>query len=131
MAATKDRAIATRAGDAYGYGVKGGARIFARTIVALTAAGFAVPAGTAGAVVIAGVASHHADNREGLDGDGKLRCDKGVFPFAFDAAPAFTDIGKAVYAVDDDTVSLDNSGGTRLRAGTLDGIEDGKAWIRI
>lgn len=131
MAATKDRTVPTRAGDAYGYPVLGGALIFKRTLVALTALGFAVKAGTAGAVAIAGVASHHADNRNGLDGEGKLRCDKGVFPFAFAAAPAFADIGKAVYAVDDDTVSLDNAGGTRLRVGTLDGIEDGQAWIRV
>jgi len=122
----------TRAGDAYGYPVLGGALIFARTLVALTAAGYAVKAGTAGAVAIAGVSGHHADNRSGLDGDGKLRCEKGVFPFKFaGTAPVFADIGKAVYAVDDDTVSLDNAGGTRLRAGTLDGIEDGQAWVRV
>ncbi|NIX75392.1 hypothetical protein [Microvirga terricola] len=131
MVATKDRTIPTRGGDAYGYSVKGGVRLFKRTLVALTAAGLAVPAGTAGAVAIAGVASHHADNREGLDGDGKLRCEKGAFPFDFAAAPTFADIGKAVYAVDDNTVSLDNSGGTRLRAGTLEGFEDGLIWIRV
>lgn len=131
MVATKDRIVPTRAGDAYGYPVRAATRIFKRTLVALTAAGYTVPAGTAGAVAIAGVASHHADNLNGLDGDGKLRCDKGVFPFAVNPAPAFADIGKAVYAVDDDTVSLDNAGSTRLRVGTLDGIEDGQAWIRI
>jgi len=132
MAASKDQALAYRDGAAYGYGVKAVTIIYARTIVALTAGGLAVPAGHADAVVIAGVAKHHADNRDGFDGDGVLPVMKGdAYPFAFDAAPAYADIGKPVYAIDDNTVSLSDSGGTRLLAGTLDGIEGGTAWTRI
>ncbi|WP_332117250.1 hypothetical protein [Azorhizobium caulinodans] len=132
MVATEDQLTRERSGDAYGYGVKGGVRIFAKTLVAVTSAGLAIPAGTAGGVAISGVARHHADNREGADNEGTLRCDRGdCWAFTFDTAPGFASIGAPVYAVDDVTVSLDSSSGTRLKAGTLDGIEGGIPWVRV
>ncbi|MCX5497320.1 hypothetical protein OSH11_21665 [Kaistia dalseonensis] len=132
MVATSDQMTPRRAGDAYGYPVKAATRIFARTLVAVTATGLAVPAGTVGAVAVVGVAGHHADNRLGPDADGKIRVDREVFTFAFaGTAPTFANIGSPVYAVDDNTVSLDSSSGTRLKAGTLDGIEDGTPWVRV
>lgn len=132
MPAAKDQLTRERDGYGYGYGVKGATRIFAKTLVAVTAAGFAVPAGTAGAVAVVGVARHHADNRDGADGAGSLRCDRSLaYDFAFDAAPTFANIGAAVYAVDDVTVSLSSNSGARLKVGTLDGIEGGIAWTRV
>ena len=132
MAAIKDRMVPVRDGDSYAYPVKGAVRIFARTLVALTATGLAVPAGTVGAVSIAGYADHHADNRDGADGAGKVRVKKGVLAFATFAgtAPTSANLNATVYAVDDETVSLDSSSGTRLAAGKLDGIEDGIFWVR-
>jgi hypothetical protein len=132
MVAANDQMTPRRDGGAYGYPVKGATRIFSRTLVAVTATGLAVPGGTAGAVAIVGVAAHHADNRFGPDADGKIRVDREVFTFAFSGtAPTFANIGASVYAVDDNTVSLDSSAGVRLKAGTLDGIEDGTPWIRV
>lgn len=132
MAAAKDQVTPEREGAAYGYGVKGATRIFAKTLVALTSTGLAVPAGTAGAVAIAGVARHHADNRDGVDNAGSVRCDRGLaYAFAFDAVPTVASIGVAVYAVDDVTVSLNSNAGARLKAGTLDGIEGGIPWVRV
>lgn len=132
MAASKDRMVPQRAGERYGYPMKGATRIFARTLVAVTAAGLAIPAGTAGAVAVVGFASHHADNRDGADSAGAVNAERGVLPFTFGGtAPTFADIGATVYAVDDDTVSLDSSSGTRLAAGTLDGIEGSTFWVRV
>lgn len=132
MAATKDRMVAQRDGRRYGYPVKGATRIFARTLVGVTAAGLAVPAGTMGAVVIVGFAAHHADNRFGPDADGIVNAERGVLPFAFaGTAPTPANIGATVYAVDDETVSLDSSSGTRLAAGKLDGIESSIFWVRV
>lgn len=132
MAATKDQLLPARLGDSYAYGVKGGVRIFAKTLVAVTATGLAIPAGTAGAVAVVGIARHHADNRDGPDNDGKLPCEHGVYPIPFaGTAPTYANIGAAVYAVDDNSVSLDSSSGARLKAGVLDGIEDGTPWVRV
>lgn len=131
MAASKDQNMPHRDGASYGYGVKAVTIIYARTIVAVTATGLAVPAGHANGVVVVGVSRHHADNRDGHDGGGILSVMKGdAYPFAFDVAPTFADIGKPVYAIDDNTVSLSNAGG-RLQAGILDGIEGSTAWTRI
>lgn len=132
MAASKDRMVPQREGRLYGYPVKGATRIFARTLVGVTAAGLAVPAGTVGAVAIAGFAAHHADNRDGGDGAGIVNAERGVLPFAFaGTAPTPANIGAAVYAVDDETVSLDSSSGARLAAGKLDGIEGSTFWVRV
>lgn len=132
MAAGKDQVTPWRSGDAYAYGVKGGTRIYAGTLVALTASGFAVPAGHTDAKVIVGVSAHHADNRDGFDDDGHIRVQKDrTWRLAFDAAPTVTDIGKPVYAVDDDTVSLSDGSGSRLQVGTLDGIENGIGWTKV
>lgn len=132
MAATKDRMVPLRDGTRYGYPVKGATRIFARTLVALTATALAVPAGTVGAVKIVGYAVTHADNRDGADGVGKIDVEHGVLPFTVAGTPpTAANIGATVYAVDDETVSLDSSSGTRLAAGTLDGIEGSTFWVRV
>ena len=132
MVATKDQVLDIRIGfGRYGYPIDAAVRVFKRTLVGVTAAGLARPAATAGVVAIVGMSTHHADNRDGLANAGKVEVERGLFPIAFDVAPAFADIGKAVYAVDDNTVSLDHSANSRLRAGTLDAIEDGTPWIRV
>ncbi|MQT14394.1 hypothetical protein [Segnochrobactrum spirostomi] len=131
MAATSDQFTLSRSGAEYGYPVKGATRIFARTLVALTSAGLAVPAGTAGAVKIAGLSLHHADNRDGADAGGIVRTERGTYALSFDVAPTAANLRAAVYAVDDVTVSLDSSSGARLQVGTLDGIEAGTPWTRV
>jgi hypothetical protein len=132
MVAIKDQTIAWRDGEAYSAPVKALVIIYARTLVALTVDGYAVPAGHADAVVIAGISGHHADNTNGFDGDGEVRIEKRrAFELAFDAPPAIADIGKPVYAIDNNTVSLSDAEGSRLKAGTLDGIERGAAWTLI
>ncbi|MFH1796273.1 MAG: hypothetical protein ABIF45_17425 [Pseudomonadota bacterium] len=128
MAATKDLEIPGRSGDRFGYSVLAATRIWRKTLVAITAAGLAVPAGTVGAVAIVGLAEAHVDNREGVDGDRTVEALRGCFGFIFAADEA--DIGRAVYAIDDQTLSFDGSGG-RLIVGTVAGIGDGRTWIDI
>ncbi len=125
----KDSKRPERLSYCYGYPVSAGTRLYKKALVAILAGGFAVPAGTAGAVSVVGVAENAVDNREGIDGDQRVRAVKSTFPFAFDVAPTFADIDKPVYAVDDDTVSLDGTG--KLKCGVLDGIEDGQFFVRI
>lgn len=128
MVATRDLDIPFIGGTRFGYPVKAGVRLFGRALVALTAAKFAVPAGTAGAVAIVGIAELHTDNRDGADGDMLVTALRDVRGFEFEATPA--DIGKAVYAVDDATISLDNTGG-KLKVGIIAGLGDGRTWVSV
>lgn len=132
VAATADQNLQRRYGDEFGYPVAAGARVFRDTLVAVTTASVLVPAGTTGAVAIVGLAEQQVDNRTGTAATtASLRCRHGIFPMPFSGTvvtPA--NIGAAVYAVDDTTVSLDSTGG-RLKAGTLAGIEGGRVWVQL
>ncbi|WP_024896806.1 hypothetical protein [Brucella rhizosphaerae] len=128
MAAVRDLEIPSRDGVRYGYPVKAGIRFFGRAIVAVTAAGLAVPAGHADAVAVVGLAEVHVDNRDGVDGDINVIAIRGDYGFEFEAA--FADIGKAVYATDDATLTLDATGG-KLKVGTIAGIGDGRTWVSV
>jgi hypothetical protein len=128
-AATADLNLPRRLGPEFGYPVKNGSQVFRDTLVALTADSVLVPAGTTGAVAIAGLAEHYADNRDGANTEA-VKCRRGVFPLATDAAITPASLGAAVYAVDDSTVSLDSTGG-RLKVGTVAGFEAGRTWVQI
>ncbi len=128
MAATRDLEIPSRDGTRFGYPVKAGIRFFGRAIVAVTAAGLAVPAGNASAVAIVGVAEFHVDNRDGVDGDQTVTAIRDVRGFEFEAD--FADIGAAVYATDDATLTLDDTD-TPLKLGTIVGISDGRTWVSV
>lgn len=130
MGASRDLEILARVGSGarFGYPVKGGVRLFGRSLLAVTLAGLAVPAGTAGGVAIVGLAEERVDNRDGADGDLTVQALRDCFGFPF--AATFADIGRQVFAVDDQTLSFDGTGG-RLLAGTVAGIGDGFTWIDI
>ena len=50
----------------------------------------------------------------------------------FDTAPTFPNLGAAVYAIDDERVSLSSNSNARLQIGTLDGFDtDGTPYTRI
>ena len=105
MAALEKNAGRTRVGDGRRFRdpVKAATRIFDGALVALDAAGFAIPAIPA-AARMRGVALQEADNRLGADGDGFVDIDRGPFLVANDGSIDRTDIGGDVYVVDDNTV---------------------------
>jgi len=128
MAATRDLEIPSRDGTRFGYPVKAGIRFFGRAIVAVTAAGLAVPAAHADAIAIVGLAEFHVDNRDGADGDLTVTAIRDTRGFEFEAT--FADIGKPVYATDDATLTLDATGG-KLKVGTIAGLGDGRTWVSV
>ncbi|TMV06130.1 hypothetical protein [Brucella haematophila] len=128
MVATRDLEIPSRDGTRFGYPVKAGIRFFGRAIVAVTAAGLAVPAAHADAVAIVGLAEFHVDNRDGVDGDQTVTAIRDTRGFEFVAA--FADIGKPVYATDDATLTLDATGG-KLKVGTIAGLGDDRTWVSV
>ena len=80
-------------------------RIYAGSMVALNATGFAIKAVTT-ATRIRGVALAEADNTEGAAGDGFVDVERGPFLLANDVTNPVTraHIGANVYVVDDNTV---------------------------
>jgi len=127
MAATRDLTIVQRLdGTRFGYKVKGGVRIWGRALVALDASGLAVPVGHAGAVAFAGIAESGIDNRDGVDGAQMVSLVRDVRGFNFAATPA--DLNKAVYASDDETLTLATTG---LRVGVIVGLDAGLTWIDL
>jgi len=127
MAASRDLNIVQRLpGTRFGYKVKGGVRIWGRALVALDASGLAVPVGSSGAVAFAGIAESSVDNRDGTDGAQTVSLVRDVRGFGFAATPA--DLNKAVYATDDETLTLSNTG---LRIGVIVGLDAGLVWVDL
>lgn len=129
MAAIKDIEAPSRSGDRYGFPVYTGIKHYGRSIVALNAAGQSVPAGHADGVCLMGLAEERIDNSDGATGDQTVNCLRGVFKYPV-AAAGQDDIGKPVYALDDNTLQLTNVGG-ELQLGVLEAIDADGMWIRI
>jgi len=127
MAASRDLTIVQRLpGTRFGYKVKGGLRIWGRTLVALDAQGLAVPVGSSGAVQFAGLAESGIDNRDGADGAQTVSLVRDVRGFNFAATPA--DLNKPVYASDDETLTMSSTG---LRIGVIVGLDAGLTWVDL
>jgi len=111
--------------------------IFKGAMVAADAAGRAVPAGTAGAVRILGKSSATYDNRTGSElggaaGATDVEVECGVHGWANSGgADAITavHVGRACFAVDDQTVALTDGGGTRLFAGVVSEVRGSKVYV--
>lgn len=127
MAATADIRRRTRTGDAYGYPVLAGVRIFGGTYIGVTAALAAVPAGHASCVALIGFAEENVDNRDGATGDRLINAKKDVTAITLAGATA-ADIGKTVYASADDTFTL--AAGALLPAGILHAIDADGVWLK-
>ncbi|ATJ89421.1 hypothetical protein HK16_10655 [Acetobacter senegalensis] len=148
MALSKDRTLPEKKvshAPEFALSVAAGFRVFRGSICIVCQDGSVVPAGTAAppspAVASAGIARHAQDNTgtstvmSAQVGSGPIWCEKSCFGLPFDEAPTWADVGKPVFAVDDETVSLTEtpaSGAARLQVGTLSGLEaDGTAYVLL
>lgn len=110
-------------------------KIFVGTLVAVNAAGNAVPAADAAGLRVVGrcegtvgpgVTGQDADNSAGAAGDVSCNAKRGAFPYNNSTAAPIVqaDIGKMVFVEDDNTVR--KTGGTNsIKAGIFLGFEDG------
>lgn len=127
--AKKDLNVPQRVpGDCFGYPVAANTRIFGRALVALTAAGLAVPVGATDGIAFAGIAKESIDNLAGGDGEKTVTVLRDVRGFVFDATAS--DLNKPVYATDDETLTL-TAGGNAMRVGVIVGIGDGRVWVNL
>ena len=142
MALAADAVILYRQGPSpneFSYLVQSGQRVFRGSIVAPCADGTIAPngAGTTPEAIV-GLAEVYQDQTgvagavpSALSQTGRrVRCKRGTFQLPFDVAPTAANINAAVYAIDDQTVTL--TAGSHLRAGTLVGFdENGAPWVQI
>lgn len=137
MALKNDRVIDEKHGalsPQFGFTVAPGHTVYRHAICAVCQEGHIVPAGAKDSasviVAVAGIARHQQSDRD----PGYVDCMKACFALPFDTAPSWADVGKPVYAIDDETVTLTetSSDGKRLRVGSLAGIEiDGTPFVTV
>lgn len=101
--------------------VAAAAVIYAGALVALNAAGNAIPA-TPTATRMRGVALAEADNTGGAINDAQVDIERGAFLIANDGSIDRTDIGGNVFVVDDNTVG---AAGTLIAGKCLDVTPEG------
>lgn len=131
-ALTQDRNTLRRDGVLIEPPVAGGARIFAGALVAINAAGLAVPGATSTTLAGAGAALAPADNTLGAAGALRVRVDKRPARFANSAAAdaiTLADLGKDCFIVDDQTVAKTSGANTRSRAGKVFDVDADGVWV--
>lgn len=134
-ASTADRLTPSRDGVDFSPPVEAATKINAGTIVALNAAGNAVPGATSTTLKALGVAQAPADNSAGAAGDITVPVRRGVFALGNSAAAdliADSDYGTQCYIVDDQTVAKTSATNTRSVAGIVRGVApSGDVWVEF
>lgn len=104
-------------------------KIYAGTLVALNATGYAVPAADTAGLRVIGRAEQEIDNSAGADGDLTINVTRGIFRYDNSGTHAFTkaDIGKRAYVEDDSTVASQNTHG--VTAGIIVDFDSDGVWV--
>lgn len=125
MALSSDFARQRRTGDLTAIPLAAGEEVFAGSIVVqIGGLGYAGKAGT-GSVI--GMARGHYSNTGGANGDVTAECERGIYLYTMAGATA-ADTGKTCYVLDDDTVTLTDTG--NIEAGKIFAVHsDTSVWV--
>jgi hypothetical protein len=128
-ALTSDRNTPQREGSIVTLGVATGKKIYAGSIVAVDASGYATPGDVATTLKYLGRAEEQVDNSSGSDGDVAVSVRKGIFKWENNTGDevADSDIGSTCYIVDDQTVGISATG--RSAAGTVFKVDPDGVWV--
>jgi hypothetical protein len=128
-AATEDIDTDSRPGDTVALPVKAAISIFAGTLVAIDAAGWAVPASDTANLKVVGRCREAVDNSAGANGDLKVVVEKGVFHFSNSgsSAVAQANVGATCVVEDDNTVALDTT--NDIVAGLVVEVDANGVWV--
>lgn len=133
MPLTADRNTQMKDGELIAVPVAAAMKIFAGSLVAANATGFATPGAVATTLTYLGRAEGAVDNTAGADGAVSVLVRRGkAFKFANSAADAVTQasLGKVCYIEDDQTVSATSNAGTRSAAGNVVGVDTDGVWVQ-
>lgn len=119
--------------DSQAYQVLASTTIFAGAIVALDAAGFAIPATDTAGLVIVGRARDKVDNSAGGNGDEDVIAEKGVFLYNNDSGSPVVqaDVGRPALVEDDN--SFATSTVNSISAGQIRELEPdtNQVWVAV
>lgn len=133
-ALTEDRNTHRRDGDYIYMGVAAAKTIYAGSLVARDASGYATPGAVATTLLGQGRAEEQIDNSAGIDGALSVQVRKGVFKFGNSAAAdaiTIAEIGDYCYIVDDQTVAKTDGSGTRSTAGRIYQVDSDGVWVEF
>lgn len=129
-----DRQTPKRSGRDFSFPVAGATLIWAGSIVAINANGYATKGATSTTLKAVGVAINRADNSAGADGAESVSVERSVWRMANSASGdliTLADIGSLCYIVDDQTVAKTSGGGTRSIAGTVRDVDAIGVWVEF
>lgn len=116
------------------YGVKSGVTIFAGAMVALNAAGFAVPAVDTAAHVVVGIAQQTVRSpATDADGAQTVETREGIYRLKQPNAQPFVraDIGDLAFVADDATVQKAAAAANDIRVGRVYLVDDQGVWCGV
>lgn len=133
MALSKARDTIERGRDLLVIPVAAATTIFQGALVAVNAAGYAVPGSVATTLKGAGRAEETVDNSGGAAGALSVTVKRGAFKFKNAAGDACVqaDVLADCYIVDDETVAKTNGTNTRSRAGKILDVEATGVWVEF
>lgn len=132
-AATETRLTSTREGYRLAVDVAASTLLIKGTLVAIDSSGNAVAASADATLKIAGKAREEYDNSSGVAGDVVAEVEHGCFRWENSAggdAITVAHRGKVCYAVDNQTVALTSSNGSRPIAGIVEDVDSDGVWVR-
>lgn len=132
MALTADRNTPVKDGELIPVPVAGSTKIYAGSLVAVNATGYAVPGSASPALIYLGRAESFVDNSAGADGAQTLVVRRGkLFKWANYGSDAVTEaeVGKPCYIYDDQTVAKTSGNGTRSPAGIVMAVDSDGIWV--
>ena len=132
MPLTADRNTQMKDGELIAVPIAAAKKIFAGSLVAANATGYATPGAVAATLTYLGRSEETVDNM-GADGALSVLVRRGkAFKFANSATDAVTQasMGKVCYIEDDQTVSATSATGARSAAGIVIGVETDGVWVQ-
>ena len=132
MPLTADRNTQMQDAELISVPIAAAKKIFAGSLVAINATGYATPGAAAATLTYLGRAEEAVDNTAGADGALSVLVRRGkAFKFGNYASDAVTqaEMGKLCYIYDDAQVAKTSSAGTRSVAGIVLGVDSDGVWV--
>jgi hypothetical protein len=135
VALTASRRTPEREGTRFNFPAAAAAVIWKGGMVAINTAGDAVRASASATLRVVGVAQETVDNTVGAAGALRVPVKSGIFRFdnstAGEAVTEANALGRPVYVVFDNQVSLTDNAGVRPVAGICVGVDDDGVWVAL
>jgi len=128
-ALTAERLTPSRSGSSLSLNVAAGTTIYAGAMVAVDASGNATNAGDVANLKVVGRAESTVDNSSGTNGQLTISVAVGIFRWANEANVSDANIGDVCYVVDNQTVSVTNSGSQSIIAGIVTDVDVNGVWV--